>query len=266
MQFETILYEKKEGVAFLTLNRPERLNAINTTMSRELPAAWDEIKKDPEVRVVILTGAGERALCTGYDVQDVARGKSDVGDSKDQGTVQSLKFTAIQNECWKPVITAVNGMVTGGGLHFIADSDLIVATEEATFFDNHVRVGLVAAQEPIGLIRRMPMEAVLRMAFLGGRERMSAQRAYELGLVGDVVPRERLLPRAVELAQMIMENSPAALAATKRAIWQSLNYGLEQALEKGWSVITEHAGHPDGTEGAKAFSERRKPKWRPPSL
>jgi len=180
--------------------------------------------------------------------------------------LQSLKFTAIQNQCWKPVITAVNGMVTGGGLHFIADSDLIVASEHATFFDNHVKVGLVSGEEPVGLIRRIGMEAVLRMSFLGGAERMDARRAYELGLVGDVVPKEQLLPRALELAQKIMENSPAALIASKRVIWGSLNHGLDQGREFAWSVIGEHGEHPDAREGPRAYAEKRKPKWRPVSL
>lgn len=261
MGFETLIYEKKDGIAFITLNRPQRLNAIDTTMSRELPQAWDDVKQDPDVVVAIVTGAGERSLCTGFDMLDAAEGKSQVGEEGVAGTLASLRFTAIQNQCWKPVITAVNGMVTGGGLHFIADSDLIVAAEHATFFDNHVKVGLVSGEEPVGLIRRIGMEAVLRMAFLGGTERMSAQRAYELGLVGDVVPKEQLMPRATDLAQKIMENSPAALMASKRAIWGSLNHGLDEALELAWSIIREHTNHPDTREGPRAFAERRKPKW-----
>ena len=195
MDFQTIIYEKKDGIAFITLNRPERLNAIDTAMSRELPQAWNDVMQDPAVVVAIVTGAGERSLCTGFDMMDAAEGKSEVGEKGAEGSLESLKFTAIQNRCWKPVITAVNGMVTGGGLHFIADSDLIVAAEHATFFDNHVKVGLVSGEEPVGLIRRIGMEAVLRMSFLGGAERMTAQRAYELGLVGDVVPMAQLMPR-----------------------------------------------------------------------
>ena len=266
MDFETLIYEKKDGIAFLTLNRPERLNSINGTMSRELPQVWADIKQDPDVVVAIVTGSGERALCTGFDMLDAASGKRDLGDEESRGTLDSLKFTAIQNRCWKPVITAVNGMVTGGGLHFITDSDLIVSAEHATFFDNHVKVGLVAGEEPVGLVRRMPMEAVLRMAFLGGAERMSAQRAYELGLVGDVVPKEQLMPRAIDLAQKIMEHSPAALIASKRAIWESLNHGLDKALEFAWSVIQAHGEHPDVQEGPRAFAEKRKPKWQRVSL
>jgi enoyl-CoA hydratase/carnithine racemase len=154
-------------------------------------------------------------------------------------------------------------MVCGGGLHFIADSDLIVCAEHATFFDTHVKVGLVAGLEPVGLARRLPLEAVLRMALLGGSERLDARRACELGLVGEVVPPGRLLPRARELAGMIREHSPTALALSKRAIWQSLDVGLSEALARTWEVIRSHVGHPDMQEGAAAFVAKRKPRWAP---
>ncbi len=263
MEFETLLYEKRDAVAVVTLNRPERLNAINGVMSRELPRAWQQVMKDPEVVVAILTGAGDRALCTGFDMLDFAKGDTEVGEPEDRGSLASVRFTALQNGCWKPVITAVNGMVTGGGLHFIAGSDLIVAAEHATFFENHVRVGLISGLEPVGLARRLPLEAVLRMSLLGGAERMSAARAYDLGLLGDVVSKEELMPRARELAAKIAECSPAALMASKRSIWESLDRGLADALENTWSIIRDHTGHPDAQEGPRAFAEKRKPRWKP---
>jgi E-phenylitaconyl-CoA hydratase len=263
MDFGTILYEKEDRVATITLNRPERLNAFNLTMARELRTAWEAVKQDPEVVCVVLTGAGERALCTGMDVADVAQG--DVGESLHAGRDQSpwCHLTAVQNHCWKPVITAVNGMVCGGGLHFIADSDLIICAETATFFDTHVKVGLVAGMEPVGLTRRLPLEAVLRMALLGGSERMDARRAHEIGLVGEVVARAALMPRARELARAISQHSPTALARTKRAIWESLNLDLDEALERTWRIIEEHTEHPDSTEGSRAFVEKRQPRWAP---
>jgi enoyl-CoA hydratase/carnithine racemase len=172
-----------------------------------------------------------------------------------------MKLTAIQNRCWKPVITAVNGMVVGGGLHFVADSDLILAAEHATFFDTHVKVGLVAGLEPVGLARRIPLEAVLRMALLGGSERLSAEQAREIGLVGEVLPAERLLPRARELAGKIAQHSPAALARSKQAVWESLDRGLQEGLARAWEIIGEHTEHPDMNEGARAFVEKRRPRW-----
>jgi len=263
MGFGTILYEKENRVATITLNRPERLNAFNLTMARELKAAWEAVKQDPEVVCVVLTGAGDRALCTGMDVGDVTQG--DVGESARAGRDESpwCHLTAVQNHCWKPVITAVNGMVCGGGLHFIAESDLIICAETATFFDTHVKVGLVAGLEPVGLTRRLPLEAVLRMALLGGAERLDARRAYEIGLVGEVVERDALMPRARKLARAISQHSPAALARTKRAIWESFNVGLDEALEQTWRIIQEHTEHPDSTEGSRAFVEKRQPRWAP---
>jgi (E)-benzylidenesuccinyl-CoA hydratase len=257
MRFATLLLEKRDGVAILTLHRPDRLNAIDGVMARELPEAWAEIMGDSEAGVVVVTGAGERALCTGFDVGEIASGPTVAGPS-------SLRFTALQNRCWKPVITAVNGMVCGGGLHFVADSDLVICADTATFFDTHVNVGLVAGMEPIVLARRMALEPLLRMALVGRAERMGAERARALGLAGEVVPGEQLIPRALELARMILQNSPAACARTKRAIWESLDRGLDGAEELGWEVIEGYWNHPDITEGARAFAEKRRPKWAPP--
>jgi (E)-benzylidenesuccinyl-CoA hydratase len=261
--FATLLYEKADGVATLTLNRPERHNAFNLQMAAELREAWTDIKADPAVVCAIVTGAGDKAFCTGFDVADVASG-STAGDEKiayDDSPI--LKLTAIHNHCWKPVITAVNGMVNGGGLHFIADSDLIVAAEHATFFDTHVKVGLLSALEPVGLARRIPLEAVLRMSLLGGAERMSAADAKQIGLVGEVVPLADLLPRARELAAKIAQQSPTALAGTKRAIWESLDRGLQDGLRHAWDLVGEHGASPDPLEGARAFVEKRKPRWSP---
>ncbi len=152
-------------------------------------------------------------------------------------------------------------MVCGGGLHFIADSDLVLCSENATFFDTHVKVGLVSGLEPVGLARRVPLESVLRMALLGGSERFDARRALEIGLVGEIVPSEALMPRARNLADAISRHSPAALARTKQAIWESLDVGLQQGLERAWRIIQEHNDHPDLKEGARAFVEKRKPRW-----
>jgi enoyl-CoA hydratase/carnithine racemase len=263
MDFETLLYEVEDGVATLTLNRPERYNAFNLTMARELRAAWDAVKTDPEVVCAIVTGAGEKAFCTGMDISDVAS-----GDARDSGTVSRedapwMHLTAIHNQCWKPVITALNGMVVGGGLHFVADSDLIVCAEHATFSDTHVKVGLIAGLEPVGLTRRIPFEAVMRLALLGGAERMSAQEAHQLGLVGEVVPADQLMARAKQLAGMIAQHSPTALAETKRVIWESLDTGLDAGIDNAWVAINEHVKHPDLNEGAVAFVEKRKPRWAP---
>jgi len=261
--FETLLYSVQDGVATVTLDRPDRHNAFNTTMAAELAQVWETVKTDTDVVSAIVTGAGEKAFCTGMDVADVASGQALSSGRQSRDQVPWNRLTAVQNKCWKPVVAAINGMVVGGGLHFVADCDLVVASETATFFDTHVKVGLIAGLEPVSLSRKMPLEAVLRMSLLGGSERMSAQQALSLGMVGEVLPPDEVMPRARELASMISQHSPTALAETKRCIWEGLDVGLDRALEDTWEAIREHVDHPDLSEGAKAFVEKRRPSWKP---
>ena len=263
MTFETLLYDVSDGIATITLNRPERHNSFNEKMAGELKTVWDTVKTSPDVVCAIVTAAGEKAFCTGMDISDVASGDAQGSGRVARDEAPWNHLTAIQNRCWKPVITAINGMVVGGGLHFVADSDLIVCAEHATFFDTHVKVGLIAGMEPVGLARRIPLEAVLRMALLGGGERMTAAEAKDLGLVGEVLPADQVLPRARELAAIIAQHSPTSLARTKQCIWESLDTGLEDALDKTWTAINVHVDCPDLDEGAKAFVEKRKPNWAP---
>ena len=261
MRFETLLYEKSDGVATLTLNRPERFNAFNVPMALELRRFWEAVGADPDVVCVIVTGAGDKAFCTGADIAEVAGSDTEARANETLDESPFGHLTAIHNRCWKPVITALNGMVVGGGFHFVADSDLVIAAEHATFFDTHVKVGLVAGLEPVGLARRIPLEAVMRLALLGGSERMNAQEALRIGLVGEVLPAAALLPRARELAAKVAQHSPAALMRTKQAIWESLDVGLHQGLARAWEIIGHHGAHPDPKEGATAFVEKRKPRW-----
>jgi len=263
IRFDTLLYEVEDGVATITLSRPDRHNAFNTTMASELAQAWEAVKTDPDVVCAIVTGAGDRAFCTGMDVADVASGEALETGQQSRDAVPWNKLTAVQNKCWKPVVAAVNGMVVGGGLHLVIDADLVVCSETATFFDTHVKVGLIAGLEPVGLTRKIPLEAVLRMALLGGSERMSAEQALSLGMVGEVLPAAEVMPRARALAKMISQHSPTALAVTKQCIWEGLDVGLDDALERTWEAIRRHNAHPDLGEGAKAFVEKRKPKWAP---
>jgi enoyl-CoA hydratase/carnithine racemase len=253
--FEAINYSVEDGVAFIQLNRPQQHNAVNSVMNRELPLVWQKFNNDPNAIVAIFSGAGAKTFCSGADIADLPLpGDQDL-------TADSIRWTARQNAVWKPVICAVNGMAIGGGLHFIADSDIVIAADTATFFDTHVRVGLVAGLEPVSLCRRMPMEAVLRMALIGGGERISAQRAYEVGLVGEIVAAEQLLIRAREIADLLKRNSPAAMARTKQAIWQAQEMSLEAGLANAIHLINENNRGADFSEGIRAFIEKRPPRW-----
>ena len=254
--FKTLEYKVRDGVAELRLNRPERRNAINHRMHVELPRAWAAINRDPDVIAVIVTGAGGEAFCTGADLGDLPR----LGKGADAG-LAAIAWTSMHNRVWKPVICAVNGQVVGGGLHFVADADIVLASDNATFCDSHVSAGLVAGLEPVCLSRKIPLEAVLRMALIGRAERMTAQRALQLGLVGEVVPQAQLMNRARQIAAAIAANSPSAMARTKRAIWRSLEMPLHDALDAAWHDIEDHNRGPDFKEGIDAFLERREPRW-----
>ncbi len=262
-QYTSLIVERHGPVGWLINNRPEQLNAMTAQMREEFADAWKELDGDPEVRVIVHTGEG-RAFQTGVDVTEIAT--DGLGFQRYRQSVEDndFHFTAWHQKVWKPVITAVNGICAAGGFHWVADADIVIAASDAQFLDPHVSVGQVVAMEAIGLLRKMPAEAVMRMAFLGRHERMSAQRAYELGMVSQVVdPPERLREEAQALAEKIARNSPAAMAATKRALWQAMEHGLTEACRLGALELASMWGHPDQEEGPRAFAEKREPVWQP---
>jgi len=259
--YETLVVERRGKVGWLVFDRPDVRNAMDAKMLNELEAAWLELDADPEVAVIVNTGSGP-AFQTGLDVVQLARDPAALREQSRRTRDAELRLTATQNGVWKPVIAAVNGICAGGGLHFVADADVVICAADAEFFDPHVSVGQVAAYELIGLARRMPFEAVLRMALVGRHERISAARARQLGMVSQVVdPPGRLREEAQVLAEQIARNSPAAMAATKRALWGALETGLTEAGAAGAVELVSMWGHPDQTEGPAAFAEKREPVW-----
>jgi E-phenylitaconyl-CoA hydratase len=257
----SLQYEVVDGIAVITINRPERANAITAAMTRRIRELWTDVRENPQVRVAIITGAGERHFCTGGDVGDL--------DDSAEGTAlvnapyhEAVHWSAQQNRVWKPVIAAVNGLVNGGGLHFVVDSDIVVASESASFMDSHTSIGQVGAIENIGLMKRLPIGTALRMTLQGRTFRLPAQRAWQLGLVDELVAAPAdVLPAALNIAREIARNSPQAMALSKQALWQSLDTGYTQACENGWNLIRLHWGHPDFEEGPTAFAEKRTPVW-----
>ena len=261
--FDTLQVERRGPVGWLINDRPEQLNAMSAHMRDEFAVAWKELDGDPEVRVIVHTGNG-RAFQTGVDVSEIA--SDGVGMERYRESLEKwdLHFTSWHQGVWKPVITAVNGLCAGGAFHWVADADIVIAASDAQFFDPHVSVGQVVSVEAIGLMRKMPVEAVMRMAFVGRYERMTAQRAYELGMISEIVdPPEKLRDRAQELAEAIAKNSPAAMRATKKALWGALEMGLTDACKAGAKELVSMWGHPDQTEGPLAFAEKRQADWQP---
>jgi enoyl-CoA hydratase/carnithine racemase len=257
---EGLRYEIRDGVAWITLDRPERGNALTPRMQPILRAIWAEVRDDPAIRVAVVSGAGERHFCTGFDV----------GSSDAEGTVfsnrplsEAVFWSPQQNRVWKPVLCAVNGLCVGGGLHFVVDADIVIASESAAFMDTHVNVGMVGALENVGLAKRLPLGAALRMTLMGRHYRMPARRAYELGLVDELVAPPDLLASADSMARALLENSPQAMALSKQAVWGAAERGYRDALEHAWGLVRLHWGHPDFAEGSRAFTEKRPPRWNP---
>jgi enoyl-CoA hydratase/carnithine racemase len=263
MAYETLVVEREGAIGWLVFDRPEAGNAMDARMLSELELAWNELGDDPDVRVIINTGNG-RSFQTGLDVVQLSRDKQALREQSRRTRDAELRLTAWHNRIWKPVIAAVNGTCAGGGLHFVADADIVIASSDATFLDPHVSIGQVTAFETIALARKSPMEPITRMALTGTHERISADRARQLGVLSDVVdPPERLRDAARELAEKIAKNSPAAMAATKRALWGALELGLTDACRAGAAELVGMWGHPDQTEGPLAFTEKRAPAWLP---
>ncbi|MFA5964603.1 MAG: enoyl-CoA hydratase/isomerase family protein [Sphingomonas sp.] len=251
-------YEVSDGIALITLDRPERLNAINSVMSRELPRVWRGFEADASAVVAIVTGTGDRAFCTGADLADLPEMiTDDVGNA----TIESIRWTPLQNRVWKPVICALNGAVMGGGLHFVAECDVVLSAAHAEFSDPHVSVGLVSALETVVLARRAQIGTVLRLALGGRDEKITAQEALRAGIVDQVCAPPMLLPEAHALATRIARNSPTAMALTKRAIWGAKQAGLDEASTEAWRMIAAHRDTPDFDEGIRAFAEKRPPRW-----
>jgi len=239
--YGTILYETSpDHVATITLNRPQALNAFDRQMCEEMRVAWRTVKDDPDVHAVVLRAAGDVAFCAGLDIKKPYGQPDDVWNHEDPGELLSPKWQKV----WKPVVCAVHGMCTAGGLYFVNEADVVICSDEATFFDSHVTYGMVSALEPIGLMRRVGLGDTLRMALSGNDERVSAQTALQIRLVTEIVDRADLWPRAHELAAMIARKPTAATQGTVRAIWESLDRPYRAAMEQG--LIYTRLGNPIG--------------------
>jgi enoyl-CoA hydratase/carnithine racemase len=269
VDFTTIVFERRGKAACVTLNRPEKLNAVNHDMIRELDEAYRTIEQDPDIWTYIVTGAGDRALCAGADVgviPDSTRPGQDTRgedllasywqwDAPQEATPPYLRMT-------KPMICAVNGLAAGAGLDLITTSDITIASEDATFFDPHVSIGVVSGREAVRLARVLPTNIAMRMALMGKHERLSAQRAYELGLVSELVPRASLVDRAWEIAETVNRNAPLAVRGTRLAVRKGLALPVYEAEVLAESHRLRVAATEDAQEGSRAFLEKRAPEWK----
>jgi enoyl-CoA hydratase/carnithine racemase len=220
--YATLAVERIGPVGWLVFKRPESGNAMDAVMMAELERAWLELDADPDVRVIVNTGEG-RAFQTGLDMAQLAHDPEALREQSRRTKRFELRFTSWHNDVAKPVIAAVNGVCAGGGLHFVADADVVIAAADATFVDPHVSVGQATVYETIALAKKSAAEAVFRMAFAGRHERIGAQRAYELGICSQVVdPPAGLRAAAQDLGETIARNDADVLAHTKRVLWSVL--------------------------------------------
>jgi enoyl-CoA hydratase/carnithine racemase len=264
MAYETVLFEVSDRIATITLNRPERLNAVNQRMKEELRECWQRVKDDPDVWVAIITGAG-RAFSSGADVEVLdAGGFTKIDRWRELCMHEGVRLlpTPRRMHVHKPVIAAVNGVAAGVSLDQVTESDIPIASDKAYFTDPHVSIGYVSSHEMVNMARRVPVAVCLRMALLGSQERMSAQRAYEVGLVTEVVPHDQLMARARELAAALCKNAPLAVWGTKMGILQGLGLPIEQAEEIAVGYLKVVEPSEDHAEGPRAFVEKRKPVWK----
>jgi enoyl-CoA hydratase/carnithine racemase len=267
---ETLLYEERDGVAIVTLNRPDVHNAFNLRMQHELRETWRALRANDAVRAVVLTGAGEKAFCTGIDRREAIGGYLDkMAGEGEQAEMSGRVGTPFmfndpgeyinpkQNDLWKPVIAAVNGMACGGAFYMLGECDIIIAAEHATFFDPHVTYGMVAGFETVHMLQRLPIGEALRIALLGARERMSAERAHQLGLVSEVVPAGELLERAMWVAEAIASAPPLAIQGTLRAAWLAQDTLRREALMQVSTLVSLGTATENLAEGQEAFLTKR---------
>ncbi len=257
-EYQTIRYETAaDHVATITLDRPEVLNAFDRQMCEEIQDAWHRVKTDPAVHAVVLRAAGDRAFCSGLDTSKPYGQPDDVWNHEDPGRLLSPKWLQV----WKPVVCAVHGICSAGAFYFLNESDIIICSQDATFFDSHVTYGLVSALEPVGLMRKIGLGETLRMALSGNDERVTAATALRIGLVTEVVEREALWARAHEIAAGIARKPSVATQGTVRAIWESLDRPYRAAMEQG--LIYTRVGNPLGSaEVAERGADRPSPRFR----
>jgi len=259
--FETLLYEKKDGVAVISLNRPEVLNALNRQMNIDLKKAFKAAKDDGEVRAIILTGSG-RGFCAGADIKDFAAGET-LEDFKrliEKGGVELKELISPYDliNIEKPIIAAVNGVAVGFGMNVCLNCDIVIASEKASFGEFFVRMALIPDMNGSFLL---PMFVGLNKAkeliFTG--ERIDAKEAERIGLVNKVVPADELMPTAMDLAKKLAEGPPLAIGMAKRLIHEGFRELFDEMLRKEVLYQFQLYSSEDHMEAATAFMEKRKP-------
>ncbi len=257
-----VIYEKKDKIGYITLNRPEAMNAISSEVLNELTKAWIDVRDDPGIWVAIVTGAGERAFSAGADLKEIAKWQLEAekeGRPMRPTWPETIPMRGL--EVWKPFIAAINGIATGGGLELAMTCDLRIAADTA-------RLGLMEVKQSLipgwggtqRLPRLVPFGKALEILLTG--DFIDAQEALRIGLVNKVVPLAELMPTATDLANHLCENGPLAIRAAKEAAYRGVRTTLDEGLRLEGLIIGNLFQSEDVKEGPRAFAEKRKPAYK----
>ena len=259
MIFDSILYEKRGKIAYITINRPEKLNALHAPANMEMKEAFTDFANDEKVWVAILTGTGDKSFSAGNDLRYHAENVKK-GEAYPQASEYPFGGITSNFTCWKPIIAAVNGYALGGGLELAMACDIIIAAENAKLGLPEARVGVVAGAGAVHFLpRQIPRNIALGMLFTG--KSITATEAFNFGLLNEVVTSNNLISRAERWASEILKCSPLAIRATKQMALDGLDRPLKDAMNRSYSEYTNALLSKDYIEGPKAFSEKRTPEW-----
>ncbi len=256
MTFENLIVERRGRVAIITVNRPEKLNALNVATRREILAVFEQLRGDPDVRVVVITGAGDKAFIAGADIQEFA-GRTAL---EQRELMRASRAFDVMEDFPKPVIAMINGYALGGGCELAMACDLRIASTRAKLGQPEIKLGIIPGGGGTQRLPRLVGEGKAMELILTG-EMIGAEEALRLGLVNQVVPPEELEPRTMELANKIAEMSPVALAAAKQAVKNASRLDLRAGLEAEIDLFSLTFSSEDKEEGVRAFLEKRKPNF-----
>jgi enoyl-CoA hydratase len=256
MSYETLLVERQDPVAVVTVNRPDKLNALNTSVRRELTRAFAELGADPAIRALILAGAGEKAFIAGADISEFA-GRTPL---EQRQVMRTDSVYDAASGCSKPIVAAIHGFCLGGGCELAMACDIRIASEDARLGQPEVNLGIIPGGGGTQRLPRLVGEGYAMKMILTG-EFIPAAEALRIGLVDEVVPRERLMARALELAGKIAEKSPVAVRLAREAIKASRRMGLTEGLELEGNLFAVAFSSADKEEGVRAFLDKRKPSF-----
>jgi enoyl-CoA hydratase len=251
--YENVILERKGRVAVLTVNRVEKLNALNAATRGDIVAALEELRADEGVRVVVITGAGEKAFIAGADIAEFAGRTA----HEQRLVMQSMRVFTVMEDFPKPVIAAVNGFCLGGGCELALSCDIRVASERAKFGQPEINLGIIPGGGGTQRLTRLVGEGKSMELILTGRL-ISAEEAKAIGLVNEVYPAEELMAKAIELAEQIAEKSPIALQAAKEAVKTAARANLREGLDREIDLFALCFASEDKEEGVRAFLEKRK--------